>query len=168
MREKFYIFLDIDGVFWDYKWLKEEINAGRIQKGGVIRYFNPKSVEAFNYLLEKLSINFDIEIVITSTYRSDMQQLMEMFLWYKLNLKHVSNIIPLKNLSMRRDAEILAFIKENRVNNYLIIDDDDNNSANLFKKENIIKTNIYNCSLSLKLVKNALKSLKNSEKSEEN
>lgn len=44
MRKKFYIFLDVDCVFWDYKWLKKEIKAGRIQKGGVIKYFNPKSV----------------------------------------------------------------------------------------------------------------------------
>lgn len=112
-------------------------------------------------------MNFDVEIVIASTYRSNMQQLMEMFLKYKINFRNVNSIVPLNNLDIWRDAEILSFINENKVNKYLIIDDDDNNSANLFKKENIIKTNIYNYSLSLELVENAIKNLKNDEKSEE-
>lgn len=67
MKKLFYIFLDTDGVFWDYKWLKEEINARKF-----------------------------------------------------------------------------------------------------FKNHSTIKTNIYENSLSLEMVKNALKSLKNGEKSEEN
>lgn len=168
MKKLFYIFLDIDGVFWDYKWLKEEINAGKIKKGGIINTFKLDSIIAFNYLLKILHNNYDIVVVISSTYRNNMNKLTELFCEYNVDFDLIKEITPLKNLNGKRDDEILAFIKERNVNEYLIIDDEEINARKFFKNHSTIKTNIFENSLSLEMVKNAIKNIKIDETSEEN
>lgn len=167
MGKLFYIFLDIDGVFWDYTWLKKEIDAGRIKRGGVVQKFNPKSVEAFNYLLSELDKSYEPIIVISSAYRNNMEKLRELFSKFEIKTQAIKEIIALKTLNFNRDEEIFDFIQENDVKNYLIIDDDNLNEKKLFKNKNIIKTNIFDNSLNLKLVKDALKHIKISENEEE-
>ena len=68
-RENFYLFLDVDGVLWDWKWRIEMIKEGKIKKGGLITNFNPKSVHALNTLIEYLNENYNCKIVISSTWR---------------------------------------------------------------------------------------------------
>ena len=71
--EKFYIFLDIDGVLYDWVFIKNEINQGRIKMGGLIRHFNPQSIYALNYLIDGLNKLYDVNLVISCilihTYR---------------------------------------------------------------------------------------------------
>ena len=52
MRENFYIFLDIDGVMYDWDYMKKN----NIHNFGVVNTFSPESVEALNYLMEKLLV----------------------------------------------------------------------------------------------------------------
>lgn len=167
MKKHFYIFLDIDGVLWDYKWLKQEIENGKIKKGGLIQSFNSESVNALNYLFKKLSNKYEIYLVISSTYRKDMNKLKSLFKDYKLNISTIQNICPLPSLNLTREEEILNFVVKNKAKNYLIIDDETNNLKNLFSQKNIIKTNIYNSSLNMDMVKNALKNIERNENIDE-
>lgn len=163
MKNKFYIFLDIDGVFWDYKWLKKEIDAGRIKRGGLICEFDPKCVDAFNYLIGELNKKYEPVVVISSTYRNNMEKLRQMFLKFEINTKAIKEVVALKTLNFNRDEEIFEFIQENAVENYLIIDDENLNEKKLFKNNNIIKTDIFDSSLSVEKVKSALKNMKKDE-----
>ena len=45
------IFLDIDGVLWDWAFVKEQIACGKQKMGGSIKNFNPQSICALNYLI---------------------------------------------------------------------------------------------------------------------
>ena len=51
--KNFYIFLDIDGVMYDWDYIIAEIDAGRMKKGEFIRKFKPESVESLNLLIEE-------------------------------------------------------------------------------------------------------------------
>ena len=73
--KKFYVFLDIDGVLWDWEWRKAEIEKQTIKKGGLIKDFKPESMEALNALLEKIGEKYDSQLVISSTWRIHMDVL---------------------------------------------------------------------------------------------
>ena len=67
--KKFYLFLDIDGVLWDWAYLKKEIAEGRIKKGGIAGNFKPESINSLNYLIRRLSEKYDVKLVISSSWR---------------------------------------------------------------------------------------------------
>ena len=50
-KENFYIFLDIDGVLWDWNWRKNEFKNGN-SKQMLANKFNPESIAAINFLRE--------------------------------------------------------------------------------------------------------------------
>lgn len=41
-KTKFFIILDIDGVLFDWKYLKQEMDSNNLKKGGLINNFSPK------------------------------------------------------------------------------------------------------------------------------
>ena len=70
--KSFYIFLDIDGVLYDWDFIINEVESGRMQRGCFIKTFKPESMYALNYLIQELSKNFDVKLVISSTWRSNL------------------------------------------------------------------------------------------------
>lgn len=140
MKPSFYVFLDIDGVLWDWKFIKQS----RVKKGGKIITFNPESIEAVNYLLENLSLNFDPRLVISSTWRRNMDLTKRVLYASGLTIGedkiYSTEILP---LFKARELEVARFLKSvNEKKNYLIIDDD-YDFAKIFNENRVIKTNIY-------------------------
>lgn len=144
-KEKYYVFLDIDGVLWDWKWRISEVKNGRVRGGGIVSDFNPASVGALNNLIETLSNNYDVRLVVSSTWRISMG-LTEKAL-RKNGVIIPNDVLDRTPLTVRRGArgeEIIAYLydKENR-SNYVIIDDEEFDYETYLKKSSIIKTDIY-------------------------
>lgn len=148
MKDKFFIFLDIDGVLYDWNFI---IKNGE-KKSGIIKKFNPKSIDALNFLIEKLSNTFYVEIVITSTWRINMQKTIETLLNNGLNKKIKINNTEISNNPQNRGIEILNFLKNNICKDFVIIDDEMFDYDKYFKNSQIIKTNIFNLSLNKEMV----------------
>lgn len=153
MKDKFYIFLDIDGVLWDWDFRKKEIDQGKIKKGGMIKDFNPESIKALNFLISEINKNFNCFLVISSTWRLDMKDTIEILNENGLDyhnefLKTDFSLTPEK----RGEREILP-MTEDLNGNYCIIDDENFDYKQIFPQNKIIKTNIENSSLSLNQTK---------------
>ena len=69
--KNFYIFLDIDGVLNDIEHIKKVHMSGI--KENATKIFNPESVLALNNLINYLSQNFNVNLVISSTWRKNME-----------------------------------------------------------------------------------------------
>lgn len=159
MKDKFYIFLDIDGVLYDWNFI---IKNGD-KKSGTIKNFNPKSIEALNFLIEKLQYTYNVEIVITSTWRINMQKTIEILLNNGLNKTIKINSTEISNYPQNRELEILNYLQNNSCKNFVIIDDEMFDFDKYFNKNHIIKTNIFNLSLNKEMVLKYLKNLDNIE-----
>ena len=70
--ENFYIFLDIDGVLYDWVFVKQQIAMKKQKKGGIIKTFNPESISALNMLIFELEKKYNVNLVISSTWRHDL------------------------------------------------------------------------------------------------
>jgi hypothetical protein len=104
------IFLDIDGVL-------NVIPQGRDQYGSI---FHPQFEDNLQYLIEQTKAN----IVISSTWRYSGLKVMQN-MWRDRGLPgNIINITPIHFNSRYRGEEIDAWLKENQVDNYVIIDDD--------------------------------------------
>lgn len=159
MKDKFYIFLDIDGVLYDWDFILKKA----IKKSGTIKDFNPKSINALNFLIEKLSKSFNVEIVITSTWRINMQKTIEILLNNGLNKTIKINSTEISNNPQNRELEILNYLQNNTCENFVIIDDEMFDFDKYFNKNHIINTNIFNLSLNKEMVLKYLKNLDNIE-----
>lgn len=155
MKEKFYIFLDIDGVLWDWKYIKSLTCKGERKQGGQIKEFNPESIKALNFLLDELNKKFDCKLVVSSTWRSDMARTIEQL--YKCGLKYDGKIYATPNCGKphQRAKEIKIFLSLQNASDdkILILDDEDFDFGQYFFANKIIKTNIENNSLNMKMVK---------------
>ena len=142
MKEKFYIFLDIDGVLWDWNYRMSEIIEKEKNPSRIISEFNPQSVNALSYLVSKISKNYDCSIVISSTWRNDMAHTEKVLKSSGLIYKKPFLSTPITNEPGKRgEKEILPMTK--RLNgNFLIIDDEYFDFKKFFPEEKIIKTNI--------------------------
>lgn len=148
----FYIFLDIDGTLNDREFIDTFKKSEDSKK--VFSNFKPESVEALNYLIEQLSLNYDVNLVISSCWRHFMNRTMLCLNKNKVNLEKVKRINKTCYLTSR-DEEIKQFLKErNETKNFVAIDDE----ADDFKipKRNKIKTNFETGALSLNHVKTFL------------
>ena len=154
MKKNYYIFLDIDGVLYDYKFLIPEMENGNIKKGGLIKNFNPKSIYALNFLIKYLEKKYNVNLVITSAWRYNLNLLKEVLL--NNGLIFNKEILKIETTEENfRSKEIQLFIKKNKIkNNFVIIDDETQELEGCFNKKNIIKTNIFDDSLNLKHIKN--------------
>ena len=152
--KQFNLFLDIDGVFVDMKYVKEH---KEIYHGGIINHFNPDSVKAFNKLTSILSKKYSINLVIISTWRNDMQKTIQTLWLNGVNFSCISKVDRTKLLHLKnRQDEILDYMAtcQNK-ENYCVIDDE----ATMFDKLNkskLIIPNIYNCSLNNEMVEKFL------------
>lgn len=152
MKKDFYVFLDIDGVLWDWEFFKS-LN----KKVGIINIFNPKSVEALNYLLLKLEQNYNPIIVITSSWRNDMNETEEALVNNGVKFSNELKRTRLTQTPFYRGKEIKRFLEENgNCKNYVIIDDEISQIVNLFPKCRIIETSLLCDSLSIEKVNSFL------------
>ena len=142
MKPKFYIFLDIDGVMYDWNVIK----SNNISFSGVIDKFSEQSVNALNYLTKQLTIDYIPVIVISSTWRHDMYRTIKTLKsnGVNLDLKNIRST-PITNTPDKRGEEILSFLSAVKdKQNFVIIDDEMFDYEKHFTKDKIIKTNINN------------------------
>lgn len=166
MKENFYIFLDIDGVLYDWDYMKKN----NIRNFGTISTFSPESVDALNYLMEKLNTCYNTELVISSTWRRDMLKTVKTLKdnGVKMNLRKVF-ATPNFNESKTRGEEILSYLSKKPDNqNYVIIDDETCDIEPHFNKDRIIKTNIFSGGLNKEMVENFIEKNNIQTKTSEN
>ena len=167
-KSNFYLFLDIDGVMSDWDYIIAEVNACRLKKGQVIKSFKPESVEALNHLITEISKDYNFQIVISSTWRYNMEETRDVF--KKHNVLYSDNLDKTPRLPdpHERGKEILQYLSEHNFDekndDYLIIDDETFDYENYFPPKKLIKTEIFHNALSMDMVK---KYLEENQKSNE-
>ncbi|MBQ8424746.1 MAG: hypothetical protein IJX17_01840 [Clostridia bacterium] len=153
-KENFYVFLDIDGVLWDWVWRLDQIDKGKIKNKSFISEFKPKSVSALDNLLERLNEKYDTKLVISSTWRSNLEFTEETL---KQNgFKYNGPLYSTPITGGKRGEEILQYLSDKPKGKILIIDDEYNDFKKYFKPEQIIKTSLFEDSLSQKHIDNWL------------
>jgi hypothetical protein len=155
MRENYYIFLDIDGVMFDWKY---RLSSGK-KLGGIIKDFNPESVKALNFLCQTLGEQFNTSVVVTSTWKNHWQELLHTFAENGVDLGNAAldKTISKENPNLR-GKEIIEYLgQEKNSGNYVIIDDEMFDYREHFNMSNIIKTNMQDGSLNMSMVTNYLK-----------
>lgn len=166
--KNFYIFLDIDGVLTDNEFVKQNYLNG-IKPS--TKHFKPESVQALNWLFEYLSKDYNVNLVISSVWRSYMKETLYYFQKNKIDLSKVKKIDKTgfvyeedgKNDRCQEIKDYLKAYKEKQ--NFLVIDDE----AEFFDfpKDKKIVTNIYNNALNFDMIakwKRIFENSKNNEK----
>lgn len=154
MKDKYYIFLDIDGVLWDFQYRVSAIKEGIIPKREILSSFNPKSIDALNNLIALTDKNFEPELVISSSWRENMFETKKILFENGLEYNKPINSTPWNLNPLFRGKEILEYLDYvGRTDNYVVIDDFSFDFSSTLIKENIIKTNIANGSLNNEHIK---------------
>ena len=160
--KKFFIFLDIDGVLWDWPYMKKEIDEGRIRRGGIIQHLKPESIEALNYLIKELEANYEVNLVISSTWRYNMNKTIEIL--KRSGLKYEKEITKTEINFEARGIQIKEYLKDKDNYEFVIIDDELHDFKLHFDKDRIIKTDVMKGALSKEMINkylNKKKSVKN-------
>ncbi len=178
MKERFYVFLDIDGTLWDRHFLREKKN-----------YYislNPESVSALEVLLESIKNKYNLEFVITSRRRLDWWECMDFLQFNGFDVyKYNPNRTQVDRVQTPRGVKIAEYMfncekgidqtkpkhfsklfmkrKTKKVtaqlsNNFVVLDDDMKPLRDYIPRENIIRTDNQNRSLDLEMVEEFLKS----------
>ena len=163
--KNFYIFLDIDGVLYDSDYIVREMDSGRMKKGSFICKFKPESMQALNLLIKNLKINYNVNLIISSTWRANMSFTTKTL--YDNGLIFDGNIdrTPIYDPS-RRGEQILDFLKDKENFDFVIIDDEMFDFKKYFSNEKIIKCDMFYSSLSLEMVENFLNLMKKTNEHE--
>jgi len=161
--KNFYVFLDIDGVMYDWDYIISETNAGRMKRGEFLRKFKPESVEALNLLIKGLEKHYNVSLVITSTWRSNLpftvKTLKENGLVYDKEISRTPIYDPAK-----RGEQINDYLSDKRDYNFVIIDDEMFEFEKFFSKDKIIKCEMFHSALSVPMVQEFLNvTIKNNE-----
>lgn len=161
--KNFYIFLDIDGVMYDWDYIIAEVNAGRMKKGELIHRFKPESIKALNLLIKELEQNYNVCLVISSTWRENLlftiKTLKDNGLKYEKEIEMTPIYDPVK-----RGEQILDYLENKEDFDFVIIDDEMFDFKKFFKSENIIKCEMFHSALNTTMVKEFLCNLiKNKE-----
>ncbi len=162
--KNFYIFLDIDGVMYDWDYIISEVDAGRMREGKLIQKFKPESIEALNLLINELEKYYSVHLIISSTWREDMHFAVDTLknngLKYNKDIEKTPIYDPTK-----RGEQILDYLSDKRDFDFVIIDDEMFDFNKYFRPENIIKCEMFHSALSIEMVENYLnKKIKNKEK----
>lgn len=131
-KNKFYVFLDIDGVLWDWNYLKQvETKANTIVRADSV--LNPKSVEALDRLLMLLERGYDTRLVVSSSWRNIKAKRDRNYLLYDYGFKYrkpIDHTILRDDMPrvLNRGEEIQHYLDTHGVSaidgNYVIIDDE--------------------------------------------
>lgn len=161
MKENFYIFLDIDGVLWDWAFIKEQVKKGIIKQGAPITSFKPESIDALNFLIKSLYEQYKVNLVLSSSWQTtDMAKAISAL--FNSNLEVVGKIEATRNTTHKiRGVEIKEYLNgTNNNQNYVVIDDETSDIKAFVDIKKIIKTNLQNAALNLGQVKKFLINLK--------
>ena len=144
--KNYYIFLDIDGVLWDWSYIKQTTKQ---KQNKIIQDFNPKSIDALNYLIKNLQKQkYNVTLVISSTWRNNIHFTIKTLYENGLDFNGLNVDItnPDKN-DIHRGKLIKEYLQDKSNYDYIVIDDEmfDYKEENL--TSHLIKTNIYNNSL---------------------
>ena len=121
------LFLDIDGVVN----IEDNRNSTYMKTGNFLEYH---LVANLNILINML----DCDIIISSSWRSDMDDLKSILIYHKFN--HIDKIKGRTNLNNKtRSQQVLDYCKNNNITNYLVLDD----SQREFSDNIIPINNIY-------------------------
>ena len=145
------IFLDIDGVLNNnvfYVDRQAQIKAGVYDVKYPLSEFDPKCMG----LLDDFCGEFDVKIVITSTWRlgKSVEDLQKMFDHFGNNFEIIDKTPNLRHEAVLRGNEILFWIKENKellgcsyydYKDYVILDDD--SDMLLWQKDNYIRVDRF-------------------------
>jgi hypothetical protein len=149
--KKFYIFLDIDGVMYDWDYIISEVKSGRMKRGESIRKFKPESIDALNLLIGELGKNYNVRLVISSTWRGNLpfavKTLKNNGLIYEQEVERTPISDPAK-----RGEQILDYLSDKENFDFVIIDDEMFDFKKFFNKEKIIKCEMFHNALSLNMV----------------
>lgn len=115
MREC-YLFLDIDGVFnsIEHNLIFDKSNW-ELSKEAIIR---------FNYVLYYLKLDYNVKIVISSTWRNHhtLSVIKDFFNTSGFNYSYLIVDVT-EDLDTKRGIEIKKYVDDKNITNYLIIDD---------------------------------------------
>lgn len=153
--KNFYIFLDIDGVMYDWDFIIAEVKAGRMVKGALIDRFKPESIKALNFLIKELEAVFDVKLVISSTWRSNLPYTIQVLKDNGLIYNKEIGMTPIYNPA-KRGEQILDYLSDKNNYEFVIIDDEMFDFDKFFKKNKIIKCEMFHSALSMKMVNNFL------------
>ena len=152
MKKNFYIFLDIDGVLYDWEYIKGLMREGKIKKGGKITAFKPESIDALNYLIEKKSKEYNVNLVISSTWRHYMDAIVEKLKAAGVRYDGEFSRTPISGDSKKRGFEVKSYLA-NKVNfDYVIIDDEICDYYKYFEPSKVIKTELYEHALNKEMI----------------
>ena len=166
-KEKYYVFLDIDGTLWDYEYRMYNNN-------GLLK---PQSMEALNYLLDRISDEHDVQIVMTSRRRKQFDSACKLL--YDSGLKKCyKNIDKTPWVEGDRGKKILDYMKnsgqkfiyDNNIlkqkllrmlkkpifDRYVVLEDESDKVVQAIPKDKLISPNIISNALSMDMVKNFL------------
>ena len=138
--------IDIDGVLNDWPYIKS-VGKGNFD---MLNDFVPDSIVALNYLIEKLKSNYEVELVISSTWRSNMKHTLKALKNNGLNFDglKINKTIQCGDPCYRGEKEILVYLNEKEEKeNYVIIDDEMFDYEKHFSMDKIIKTDLFKDSL---------------------
>lgn len=154
-KEKFYVFLDIDGVLWDWQWRISQMKLGNVKNACSINIFNPESIQALNILMDYLGKDFNCELVLSSSWRRAFGFAIKNLYANGVHLPNNISRTSIDNPILNRGKRIKMYLQEkDDKDNFLILDDQKRDLKKFFSEDNIIKTNIYAQSLTLSQIQN--------------
>lgn len=154
-RENFYLFLDIDGVLWDWQWRLSQLKNGNFKNACSINNYNPESVQALNTLMDYLNRDYNCELVISSSRRRAMRATIDNLKNNSVHLPHHISRTSINNSTLNRKERILEYLQNKKDNkNFLIIDNRKISFPQDSSPKYLIQTNIYDHSLTLATIQN--------------
>lgn len=153
--KNFYIFLDIDGVMYDWDYVIAETDAGRMKKGEFIKKFKPESIDALNFLIQELEKSYNVGLVISSTWRSNLPFTIQTLKNNGLKYGKTIGRTPIYDPS-KRGEQILDYLADKQDFDFVIIDDEMFDFKKFFTQDNIIKCEMFHSALDGKMVKKFL------------
>ena len=149
-KDKYYIFLDIDGVLWDWNYLKQaQAKTNRLLRADEV--LNPDSVEALNKLIDVIDAGFDTRLVISSSWRNSTHKRNNNYMLYDYGLKYKK---PLYHTRLRgeddtlttRGEEINDYLERHGMDietgNYVVIDDEMQSLRPFMEMGRVIETSM--------------------------
>lgn len=178
-KERYFVFMDIDGTLWDYKY-GEHYHGPFVYQTEYPR-LKSTSIKAVNILLKSLEEKYDTTLVITSRKRENMPECIEYLKHYGLSYDKPILCTPFVYYANKpRGEKIIDFMSDRNVyperlnkkslinkvlnvfiskgsKNYVVLEDDYPLVKKSIPRRRLILTNHNNCSLTIDQVKNYLK-----------
>lgn len=154
--KKFFIFLDIDGVMYDWDYIKSEVDGGNSEARS-LKKFKPESIDALNLLMDTLRQTHKVQLVISSTWRDNA-----IIPLYRngAHLKGAIHSTPRSYNPEFRALEIISYLEKWHLNegdyDFVVIDDEYFDFKKYFIDDQIIKTEMFHNALSIKQVQEFL------------